>query len=98
MAAASLFVYYRVPAHLAEAAMLAARRLHDGLRARHPTLQAGLWRRPEVVDARITLMETYAAPGGIDDVLRAEIEAEATRALAGHVDGARHVEVFERCG
>ena len=97
MTATSLFVYYRVRADAVEAARLTVRRLHDALRSRHQGLEAGLWRRPETVDGRVTLMETYARAGGIDAALRLAIEREAAQALAGLVDGERHVEVFERC-
>ena len=91
-AAARLFVYYRVPAADLRPVIEAARALQATLRARHPGLEADLLRRPELRDGDATLMETYAAAGGIDDALAAEIERLA--ADAG-LPRPRHVEVFE---
>ncbi|MCI1192077.1 DUF4936 family protein [Calidifontimicrobium sp. SYSU G02091] len=87
-----LFVYYRVPAPRLEAAAAAARALQADLVARHPGLEAALLRRPELRDGDATLMETYAAPAGVDDALAAEI---ARLAAAAGLPQPRHVEVFE---
>ena len=87
-----LFVYYRVPGAELSTVVAAVRELQAALRARHPCLKAALLRRPELRDGAVTLMETYAAAGGIDDVFAAAIERHATDA---GLPQPRHVEVFE---
>lgn len=87
-----LFVYYRVAIADLPTAVAAVRELQDALRARHPGVDAALLRRPETRDGTATLMETYAAPGGVDDALAADIERLAVDA---GLPGPRHVEVFE---
>jgi hypothetical protein len=90
----ALFVYYRVePARLA-ATVDAVRAMQQRLRHHHPGLQADVWRRPPAAGQPVTLMETYAAAGGIDDVLAAAIAQAALALPAGRL-GERHVEVFE---
>jgi hypothetical protein len=92
-----LYVYYRVGAADLEAAVAAVQGLHAAVSARHPGLHAELLRRAGTGDGHVTLMETYAAPGGIDTGLQAAIEAAARQHLGALVDGARHVEVFVPC-
>ncbi len=55
-----------------------------------PGLQARLWERVDAASGHATVMETYAAPDGIDAAGQARIDA----ALAPCVPGVRHVEVF----
>jgi hypothetical protein len=90
----ALFVYYRVEADRLAATVDAVRAMQQRLRRDHPGLRAELWRRPPVEGQPVTLMETYAAHGGVDDALAAAIEA-AARALPPGRLGERHVEVFE---
>ena len=74
------YVYYRVPAE----------RVADAVAALRPLLgTAELLRRPEVKDGRVTLMEVHAG------ALAPEHDARLRAALAGLIDGERHVEAFE---
>ncbi len=74
------YVYYRVPAE----------RLDDAVAALRPVLGgAELLRRPELRDGRVTLMEVHA--GGLSP----EHDARLRAALAGIIDGERHVEAFD---
>ena len=96
-----LFVYYRVRAEDAEAALVLVHGLQAHLMATHPGLAARLLRRPEEAGGMQTWMETYAidprhAPGGISDELQAAIETESA-ALLPLLDGPRHTEVFVAC-
>lgn len=96
-----LYVYYRVPAHEADAVRLAVTEMHDGLRREFPGVQARLLRRIDQAAAVDTWMETYAMPsaasaGGVSDALRATIEQHAA-AWRHLCDGARHTEVFDAC-
>jgi hypothetical protein len=90
-----LFVYYRVATDQVPAAVAAVRELQAALRAHHPGLDAALLRRPELREGTATLMETYAAAGGVDGALAAEIER---RAAAAGLPQPRHAEVFEPLG
>jgi hypothetical protein len=97
-----VFVYYRVQAAQADAAIEAARRMQQHLCARHAGLRAAVMRRPEPVDGTVTLMETYArdagaAPGGIDEVLQRAIDTQAALAMVAWTSGPRHAEVFDAC-
>ena len=94
-----LFIYYRVRASDAAAALRAVQRLQADLRARHPQLRTRLLQRPETDQDLQTWMETYATEtsvGGIDAALQADIEASAA-ALLALIQGARHTEVFIAC-
>ena len=64
------------------------------LRESHPGLDARLLRRPGGPDGQVTLMETYAMPGGVSEAVQARID-EAATCLAAWLRGARHTEVFE---
>jgi len=97
-----VFIYYRVNATHAQAAIDAATRMQAALRARHAGLEAQLMQRTDDSDPNPTLMETYAidartSPAGIDAGLRADIEQRATAALAPWIVGSRHVEEFDAC-
>lgn len=90
----ALFVYYRVAEADAAAAAEVIKRCQTELRLAQPGLQCQLWRRPEAPMGEVTLMETYAAPGGIDEALAQRIEALAAQALSPWMRGTRHTEVF----
>ena len=96
-----LFVYYRVPAHQADALRVAVTEMHDRLRRDVPCLQARLLRRTDQAADVDTWMETYAmspaaGAGDVSDGLRATIEQRA--ATWRHLcDGPRHTEVFDSC-
>jgi hypothetical protein len=97
-----MYVYYRVDAAQAGAAIAAARRALALLCERHVGLRAELMRRPEGNDGHVTLMEAYArdaavSPDGIDPALLSDIEAEVAPATAAWMTSARHVEVFDAC-
>jgi len=94
-----LFIYYRVRAGDAAAALAAVQRLHVELRERWPGLRARLLQRPETDEDLLTWMETYATDpgtGGIDAAMQAHIEARAS-ALLPLIQGLRHTEVFTAC-
>jgi len=93
-----LYIYYRVPA--VDAALCCGEivQWQRALCAALPGLQAELLRRPQAdAQALATLMETYAAPQGIDDALQARIETEALAVVGTRLIGARHTEVFVAC-
>jgi hypothetical protein len=97
-----LFIYYRVNSTQVHAAIDAATRLQSALCARHRGLEAQLMRRADAADSNATLMEIYAidalaSPAGMDAALCADIEREASEALAGLIVGDRHVEEFDAC-
>jgi uncharacterized protein with NRDE domain len=97
-----VFVYYRVPAAHAGAAIEAARRMQWSLRQQHAGLQAAVMRRPVPAEGTVTVMETYArdaaeAPGGVDEALQRDIDAHAALAMAAWTVGPRHAEVFDAC-
>lgn len=93
-----LFVYYRVRSADAAAALVAVQAFQAALCAEQPALVARVLRRPFEADGVQTWMETYAtdpgrSPAGVDVAMQVQIEARST-ALAPHLDGPRHVEVF----
>lgn len=97
-----LFIYYRSQAQHAQAVKTAVAAFQHALRERHARLEARLLHREESPSMSITWMETYrltatADAPGIDAALQAEIELLAAPALAGLLDGQRHVEAFEPC-
>ena len=96
-----LYVYYRVPAHEADALRLAVTQMQDGLRREFPGVQARLLRRTDQAEGSVTWMETYAMPSAasasdVSDALRAAIEQHAA-AWRHLYDGPRHTEVFDAC-
>lgn len=90
----TLFVYYRVAEADAAAAADAIKQCQAELSMAHPGLRCQLWRRPEASTSEVTVMESYAAPDGIDEALAQRIEAQATLALLPWLRGTRHTEVF----
>jgi hypothetical protein len=92
----NLFVYWRVDADRAEAAVLAVQAFHAGLRVKQPGVQTSLYRRSEASKAGVTLMEIYAAAGGFDDARQVGLLADASQVLAGWALEGRHVEVFDQ--
>lgn len=93
--ARSLFVYWKTPRAMLDAATASLAAAQRGLVERHPGLQARLYRRADDDGELATLMETYARDGGIDATLAQAVDAAADGASAGFRHGARHVEVFE---
>lgn len=95
--ARSLFVYWKTPRATMAPAAAAVAGAQRELVARHPGLQARLYRRADADDGAepATLMETYACDGGIDEALGQAIGEAADRAGAAYRLGPRHVEVFE---
>nr|WP_281375221.1 DUF4936 family protein [Aquabacterium terrae] len=92
-----MYVYYRIDAADFDAVCSAVQVMQAELRHAHPGLDAALLRRPVSEQGQLTLMETYAAPQGVDAALQARIEAAAS-ALSRWLRGARHSEVFEPIG
>jgi hypothetical protein len=93
-----LYVYYRVPAAALAATVVDVRRMQAALRNAHPGLATQLLRRPPQPGAEVTLMEVYAAPGGVDAARQAAIAAAAAALPGAAGQAPRHVEVFEDCG
>ena len=93
-----VFVYWHADAALADAAIGAAQAFQRALCRDHAGLRTRLYRRTEPVRGQVTVMETYAAPRGLDDALLAAVQAAGTRAPAAWCPGERHVEVFEPIG
>lgn len=89
----SLFIYWKIDAEAAPQALARAREAQATLRAHWPALEARLWLR-DPAGAPVTVMETYAAPAGIDAAAEAQIESTLALALAGLPVGLRHVEAF----
>jgi len=98
MAGRELFVWYRVRRERASEARRVVAEMQRSLVEHWPALQARLLVRDE--DPVATWMESYArgptaaAAIGVDADLEAAIAAAAI-ALAGVIDGERHVEAFE---
>lgn len=96
----SLFVYWKTARESLPAAAEAMAGFQRELCRRHVGVAARLYRRADDDghgdgDDGATLMETYAAPGGIDTELQQRIVADGDLACAAWRRGARHVEVFE---
>jgi hypothetical protein len=91
-----LFIYWRAPRGDLGAVLDAARSFQASLRMRHGDLSAALFQRPDDGGGTVTLMETYAAPAGIDALLEAEIVACGQPVFAPWCRGPRQVEAFER--
>ena len=89
-----LFVYYRVNQADLDRALTAARTAQAALISGHADLTAALWRRPDVRDQQVTVMETYSAPAGLGPALAADIERQAEAGAAWRC-GERHCEWFD---
>ena len=98
-AARALYVYYRVAQRDLPAVARAVRVVQARWCARHSGLCADLLQRADEGTAaeHVTLMETYARPGGVSSALQAAIEMELAAVLAPWLQGPRHVEVFLPC-
>lgn len=97
-----LFIYYHSQAQHARSVRTAVTAFQQTLCERHAGLEARLLCRNGSPSTNITWMETYrlstAANGpGVDTALQAEIESLAACALAGLIEGQRHMEAFEPC-
>ena len=92
----SLFIYYRLASADAPSLRREVEAMQETLRARHPGLQAGLWRRPQEKDGMQTWMETYTHPAGVSAAIEADIAAAALP-WSPRLQGPRHVEVFVPC-
>jgi hypothetical protein len=86
----ALFVYWRIDPARLDDTLAAVRVAQAALCAGWPGLQARLWQRSDP-GVPATVMETYAAPEGIDAPAQARIDA----AVAACVPATRHVEAFE---
>lgn len=84
-----LFVYWHTGPALAAGALAAARCFQRTLCDAHPGLVARLYRRDDAACGRVTVMETYAAPAGLDDSIWAAVRAPAW------CPGTRHLESFD---
>lgn len=93
--ARALFVYWKTDPGQAAAAAAALQDWQARLRQEHPALVAALYRRADDAGPMLTLMETYAATGGLDDALQTRVVAEGDALCAPWCTGRRHVEVFE---
>ena len=86
----ALFVYWRIAAQDLAPALAAVRAAQAQLVADWPGLQVRLWQRSDP-GVPATVMETYAAPGGISPAAQARIDA----VLGACVPCPRHVEAFQ---
>jgi hypothetical protein len=100
----SLFVYWKVPAEHAGAAIDAARRWQAALRSAHAGLQVTLFQRSDAGTTGsgvVTLMETFALPEGLPPELDAALLGPGDTALAelarnwAALPPRRHVEAFD---
>ena len=93
-----LYVYYRVAAGDALAAIEAVTALHVAWRESMPGLECWLQRRDEVASTpESTLMETYACADGLPAAWLAVIESQAGERLAPWLHSERHIERFTPC-
>ena len=95
----SLFIYWKLPPALLPQAVSAAREWQATLRARHPGLRTGLFQRSDAAgraEDLLTVMETYALAGGIDDATQLAIDAAGQAGLLDLGAPRRHVELFDR--
>jgi hypothetical protein len=95
--AAHLFIYYRVRAADATAAIAAARAMQAELQTVFAGLLCALSRRAEDRGDLLTLMETYAHVDGVPADWQHAIERRAQEQLGAWIVGARQVEVFVPC-
>jgi len=91
----SLFIYWKIDPTAAAMALAGMAMFQQTLRQRHIGLVARLYRRADEAGTTVTLMESYACPGGIDATLQAAIVDAGASACARWCHGQRHVEVFD---
>lgn len=94
-----VYVYYRIALSDLAAVEQAVRDVQCRWCARHSRSHARLLRRAAdgAPDGFVTLMETYAQPGGVSAAMQAALEAELGAVLAPWLRGPRHVELFVPC-
>ncbi|MEP6738933.1 MAG: DUF4936 family protein [Caldimonas sp.] len=95
-----LFVWYRVVDARAAAARAAVQDMQQSLSVEVPGLRARLLVRKGEAKTAQTWMESYACSHGLAGIsadIEVLIEARA-QALAGFIEGTRHVEAFEVVG
>jgi hypothetical protein len=90
----ALFIYWKIAPAALPQALARVREAQAVLRAGWPGLQTALWRRDEAGAAQATVMETYAAPAGLDAAAEQRIASALAAALAGLPAGPRHSEAF----
>ena len=94
---AQVFVYYRVRAASAAAAIAAVQAGQADLRVTLPGLACTLSRRADEAAEHLTLMETYAHATGVTAAAQHDIERQMRAALEAWLVGERHIEVFVPC-
>jgi hypothetical protein len=92
--ARELYVYWKT--HELNAALAAASRMQAVLCSRVDGLEAELLQRDGSADGRVTVMEVYRHPKGIDGPLQALIGNAAAPALSALMASPRVVEAFRR--
>lgn len=103
------FIYYRAQLDQLAAVVAAVQGFQQSLCATHPTLRAGLMRRPDVRDGLVTLMEIYqfhpssSACNATEPSLPCPSThwppaiLHAVKLTHDAIVGPRHVEVFVPC-
>ena len=94
---AQVFVYYRVRAADAAAAIAAVRAGQAHLRLSLPGLACTLSRRADDAAEHLTLMETYAHADAVTAAAQRDIERQMRAAIEAWLIGERHIEVFVPC-
>ena len=94
---AQVFVYYRVSAADAAAAIAAVQVCQAHFRLASPGLVCTLSRRADDAAEHLTLMETYAHADGVTAAVQRDIERQMRAALEAWLVGERHIEVFVPC-
>ena len=94
---AQVFVYYRVRAAGAAAAISAVQAGQADLRVTLPGLACTLSRRADEAAEYLTLMETYAHADGVTAAAQRDIERQTRAAISAWLVGERHIEVFVPC-
>jgi hypothetical protein len=87
------FYWHTADAALGDRAQAEVAAVQSEWQARWPGLVARLLQRAE--GPRVTWMEVYTRPGGIDSNLQDALVAEGDERLTPWIDGRRHLEVFE---
>lgn len=92
-----VYVYYRIRATDASAAIAAIHRFQAALCAALPGLVCSLSRRVDDPGDLQTVMETYSHASAAAGDWQAEVERQAAAQLGNWIVGVRHVEVFAPC-